>query len=336
MSCMPLSCFGNLFQRRRKDINITGPLETQPEATQAPRLARLPITAQPTAMRSPKAASFRNISATNSPTMAAFRRPSTGSTTVASIEPIASPRLPPPVYDSTITAYNIPVHPAHRPKASLSSPGRPEFRAAREPPTPGYPTQEVLICDEKPSVDTLRSPRSPMSMDLDPTPRFQKIFKIFSSTPTTLTFTPAVKEQPAPSIKSSTSTGFKKFSRRFSRRWVNHEVAPTINDPQNQAFASTDSFPRPTRINREVDTPPPVPQLPPSGRKGIGQCLSTRTATGEVKPVTMVPRLRLDVPKNRFPRKEVTPIETSPVNDPWRHSKYEIEGMSDKHQAWML
>ncbi|KAF3925823.1 hypothetical protein ABW20_dc0102672 [Dactylellina cionopaga] len=339
MSCLPLSCFGGLFQRKKmRELKISGPLEIAAETAQAPRISKLPLELHPSALRSPTASTFHGSGNTGvglrSPGLRRFG-PST-------------PSFPPPVYNSGTTTPREPLRTRLGPSISVTTPGRSEFRATapRTPYTPKYFTEvvdDLRLSDEKGSSDYLRLPPT---IDFDATPRIHKIFKILSPPPTKLTFTQAVRK-PTPSEKPTTPSLTSRISRRLSKRWggggsshKNYNHIPRQPEMQQQYQHQAQG---PSESPAATPEAPPVPPLPISShplsaRNGLGQCLTTRMPNGQTQAVTMVPQLTLSVPANQHPSRnsEPTPIEASPVCDPWRHTTGEIEGLSDRHQAWML
>ncbi|EPS35196.1 hypothetical protein H072_11514 [Dactylellina haptotyla CBS 200.50] len=322
MSCLPLACFGTLFQRRKKrELSISGPLETAP----GPRLSQLPIDAQPS-VQSPTGSSFG--SSLRSPGLHRPLGPN-------------SPAFPPPIYN-TSTVNRRPGR-SRNPSISVNTPARSEFRVPRTPHTPNlFTTDELRFSDEK-SRDF---PNSPPMIDLDTTPRIHKIFRLLSPPASKVTFTQAVRE-PAKPAKQTNENILHRVSKRLSRWGSSHQNRSYTNLASPPAMAEKSHlYPEQPPIPKKyipIPEPLPTPSPPPpallpapprAAKNGLG--LTTRPG-GQTKPVVMVPHLTLAVPSNPSLRnRDATPIEASPVCDPWRHTTAEIEGLSDRHQAWML
>ncbi|KAK6534964.1 hypothetical protein TWF281_006264 [Arthrobotrys megalospora] len=330
------SCFGGIFKRRKKGMKISGPMETTPEA---PRLvSRRTVEIPPSSMKTPTLSTFGEKAAgPRSPNLQIYNNNNNRGSIVS--------RRP------NVTNSN--------PTISVTTPGTTSFPIT-SPQVPNFFTksssseEEIYLTDEKKNSSSSEYPRTPGTFDFDATPRIHKIFKIISPPPTKLTFTEAVRPEPVVVAQPKKSMA-SRISKRFSRRWTNKSYnhiatsSPSPNIPQLQSTPQMPYSPQyPPRSSYETSlpsphvyttplSPPPIPSLPPSARNGLGQCLTTRLPNGEVKPVTMVPKLKLAVPMiSRAQATDATPIEASPVCDPWRHRKEEIEGLSDRHQAWML
>ncbi|KAK6542858.1 hypothetical protein TWF694_006797 [Orbilia ellipsospora] len=318
--CLPLSCFGRIFQRRRQQekLQISGPMEV----AAAPRRAQLAIEMPPPSFGSLHSGTFG---------------PSIRSPGLPMFAQDQSLTFPPPVYSGTIPTRRETSSPP--PAISVTTPGHSKFTVVTGP-TPQtstfLTTDELRFSDEKPSREY---PATPGVIDLDTTPRFHKIFKLLSPPPTKVTFTQAILEPPN-KPKQANESLLNRVSRRLSRWGSIHGNKSYTHLPSQSLGGSGMS----EKVAYEREAPPPIPKkyvqipqpLPPPPPTGLEGCLTTR----DNKPIVMVPSLKLEVPANRgdasVRHSEPTPIEASPVCDPWRHTTAEIEGLSDKHQAWML
>ncbi|RVD81978.1 uncharacterized protein DFL_009822 [Arthrobotrys flagrans] len=326
------SCFGRIF-KRRKNMKISAPMETTPPlSVKTPNLSKFGAQAS-SGPRSPNLVYSNN----NSRGSIISRRPN-----VTNSNPTISVTTP----GATPFPLTSPQVPNFFTKSSSSSTSQ----------------EEIYLTDEKKNSSSSEFPRTPGTFDFDATPRIHRVFKILSPPPTKLTFTEAVRPEPVIEPRKSMAS---RISKRLSRRWTGKNVnfdntntnisvtsPPTprnLGNPRSTPemcyspqyiprVSYETSLPSSPRVYTTPLSPPPIPSsLPPSARNGLGQCLTTRLPNGEVKPVTMVPQLKLSVPMiSRVQAFDATPIEASPVCDPWGHRKEEIEGMSDRHQAWLL
>ncbi|KAK6350462.1 hypothetical protein TWF718_003653 [Orbilia javanica] len=340
------SCFGRIF-KRRKGMKISSPMETTSEG---PRPARRQASRPPLTVETPIFGTF-------------------------SAQASSGPRSPNLVYSNNNSRGSIvsrrPNVTNSNPTISVTTPGDTSFPLT-SPQVPNFFTksssspcqEEIYLTDEKKNSSSSEFARSPGTFDFDATPRFHRIFKILSPPPTKLTFTEAVRPEPViePEPKKSMAS---RISKRLSRRWTSKNTnfnnsntnlsitssspaPPDLGNPRpmpEMCYSSQyiprisydTSLPSSPRVYTTPLSPPPIPSLPPSARNGLGQCLTTRLPNGEAKPVTMVPKLKLSVPiLSRVQTVDATPIEASPVCDPWKHKKEEIEGFSSRHQAWLL
>ncbi|KAF3229872.1 hypothetical protein TWF192_004048 [Orbilia oligospora] len=338
------SCFGRIF-KRRKNMKISSPMETTPEG---PRPARN-TSKHPLSVKTPNLSTFgaQTTPGPRSPNLVYSNNNSRGS--VISRRPNVT-NSNPTISVTTPGATSFP----------LTSPQVPNFFTKSSSSSSSQ--EDVYLTDEKKNSSSSEFPRTPGTFDFDATPRIHRIFKMLSPPPTKLTFTEAVR--PEPVIVEPKKSMASRISKRLSRRWTSKNMnfntsntnisitsSPKPRDlgtprsipemcysPQYIPGVSYESsLPSSPRVYTTPLSPPPIPSLPLSARNGLGQCLTTRLPNGEVKPVTMVPQLKLSVPIfSRVQTLEATPIEASPVCDPWRHRREEIEGMSDRHQAWLL
>ncbi|KAF3914135.1 hypothetical protein AA313_de0207769 [Arthrobotrys entomopaga] len=339
--CLPLGCFGRIFQRRRQQekLQISGPMEV---AAAAPRSAQLAIEMPPP--------SFRSVNG-GGPFGPGIRSP--GFPIYTQDQGLT---FPPPVYNRTIPSRrNISTPPP--PSISVTTPGRSEFTVASPTTqTSTFLTTDSLrfLDDEKPASREYPATTTPGIINLDTTPRIHKIFKILSPPPTKVTFTQAIREPTTNKPKQTNEGLLNRVSRRLSRWGSIHSNKSYTHLPSQsqgsgggimyeKAYEQEPLPPQPPLPKKYVQIPHPLPPPAPvpTGRAvrnggGLGSCLTTR----DNKPIAMVPALKLEVPANRGGhggrQSEPTPIEASPVCDPWRHTTAEIEGLSDRHQAWML
>ncbi|KAK6506683.1 hypothetical protein TWF481_005142 [Arthrobotrys musiformis] len=359
------SCFGRIF-KRRKHMKITGPMETSPEG---PRPARNYGAIPPSSVKIPTAVTTFGAQVASagpgSPNLVGYnncQNDSRGS--------VVSRRPNVPNSNPTISVTS-PGTTSYLLTSPLTSPQVPNFFEKSSSPSLSQEGDIYnYLADEKKNSSSSELPRSPGTFDFDTTPRFYRIFKILSPPSSKLTFTEAFRAAPEPVIEPKKSMA-SRISKRLSRRWASKNIDINNNHsntnisimtspspmPRDMNFINTrstpdicyspqyiprisyeTSVPSSPRVYTTPLSPPPIPtSLPLSPRNGLGQCLTTRLPNGQVKPVTMVPKLQLSVPAvSRLQAMETTPIEASPVCDPWGHRKDEIEGMSDRHQAWML
>ncbi|KAK6362294.1 hypothetical protein TWF730_005990 [Orbilia blumenaviensis] len=340
------SCLGGIF-KRRKNKKTSNPAETTPEG---PRPSRRHASRNilPSSIKVPAASAVgAQASGPRSPNLVYSNNHSRGS--IVSRRPNVT-NSNPTISVTTPGASSFP----------LTSPQVPHFFTKSSTSSKEEELEISYLADEKKNSSSSEFTRAG-TFDFDATPRFHRIFKILSPPATKLTFTEAVRPEPEPAVEERKSMA-SRISKRLSRRWPNkavdsdcdniHPIPSPVpspspspqqmpqmqmcSNPQYLIFASYGA-PQSPHVYTTPLSPPPIPCLPPSARNGLGQCLTTRLPNGETKPVTMVPQLKLSVPMvPRMPAMESTPIEASPVCDPWRHKMEEIDGMSDRHQAWML
>ncbi|KAF3145593.1 hypothetical protein TWF703_006734 [Orbilia oligospora] len=311
------SCFGRIF-KRRKNMKISSPMETTPEGPRPARNASKP----PLSVKTPNLSTFGTQTAPGprSPNLVYSNNNSRGS--IISRRPNVT-NSNPTISVTTPAATSFP----------LTSPQVPNFFTKSSSSSPSQ--EDIDLTDEKKnSSSSSEFPRTPGTFDFDATPRIHRIFKMLSPPPTKLIFTEAVR--PEPVIVEPKESMASRISKRLSRRWTSKNM--------NFNTSNTNISITPSSRPQDLGTPRSIPEMcySPQYIPGVSyesslpssprQCLTTRLPNGEVKPVTMVPQLKLSVPIfSRVQTLEATPIEASPVCDPWRHRKEEIEGMSFFH-----